>query len=202
MDTELTKADNKKLDFELIQRVNNGEEHLYDELVIKYSAKLFQVSYGLLSNRQDAEEVVQDAFVRAFKALKTFRGDASFETWIHRIVVNLSRNKYQWNKRRGSDVNISMTMEDRSLTDDREGEEMAIPDSRMEPDKVMQEVEFENRVMTGIKNMPDKLKETMILRHVDDLPYEKIAEVLDCKVGTVKSRLARGREMLKNFLGI
>ena len=196
----MTKKESRAEDLELIKRINAGEDHLFDQLVLKHSVKLYQVAYGLLGNREDSEEVVQDAFVRAYRALKKFRGDASFETWIHRIVVNLSRNKYQWNKRRGCDVNVSMTMDENSSQDVRSGEEMLIPDSSMEPDRVVEECEFEANIMAGMEKMPEKLRETMILRHVNDLPYEKIAEVLECKIGTVKSRLARGRELLRSFL--
>lgn len=188
----------EKSDQELIEEAKNGSLSSFDELIVRHSSKLFQVSFGLLGNKEDAEEVVQDAFVRAFKALPKFRGDASFDTWTHRIVVNLSRNKYQWNRRRGAELNVSMTRDPSRTEREVDGEEMLIPDKSMGPERIVESVELEERIMKNIDEMPDKIKETMILRHVDDLPYEKIAEVLGCKVGTVKSRLARGREMLKN----
>jgi RNA polymerase sigma-70 factor (ECF subfamily) len=189
-------------DAEAVRRIVAGEDSLYDSLVMKYANRMFQISFGLLGNREDAEEVVQDAFVRAYRGLRSFRGDASFETWIHRIVVNLSRNKYQWNKRRGFHVNVSMTLEDQDAEGTASGEEMNIPDSTMDPNRLIEGKEFERSVAKGIEKMPEKLKEVMILRHVHEMPYEKIAETLECKVGTVKSRLARGRDVLRRFVGL
>lgn len=189
-------------DNQIIEQIKAGADHLFDELIRRHSGKLYQVSYGLLGNREDAEEVVQDAFVRAYKALSGFRGESSFETWIHRIVVNLSRNKYQWNKRRGADLNVSLTRDSEHDDDVESGEERMISDESLGPDTIVQSVEMENRILDGIEKMPEKLKEAMILRHVDDLSYEGIAEMLKCKVGTVKSRLARGRELLKEVLSL
>lgn len=197
----MTEADiSEKTDVELVHELQNGVDIAYDVLISRYASKLFQVSYGLLGNKEDSEEVVQDAFVRAYKAIGQFRGDSSFETWISRIVINLSRNKYKWNKRRGSDVNISMTGKPPSMDNADDMQELSIPDDKLEPNKMLESIELENRIMTGIKQMPEKLRETMILRHVEDLSYEAIAELLKCKIGTVKSRLARGREVLKSIL--
>ena len=194
----------KERDLELISEFKAGRKEVFDELMDIYASKLFQTAYGLLGSRQDAEEVVQDAFVRAYKALSDFRCDASFETWMHRIVVNLSRNKYHWNRRRGEGLNTSISdstrmnaLSESSLTT----QDIPLPDNTYGPDKIMETSEFEGNVLLGLESLPDTLREAMILRHVDDLPYEKIAELLDCKVGTVKSRLARGRELLRGFLG-
>jgi RNA polymerase sigma-70 factor (ECF subfamily) len=196
------KIRSREEDLEAVRRIVAGERSLYDSLVMKYSNRMFQIAFGLLGNREDAEEVVQDAFVRAFRGLKSFRGDASFETWMHRIVVNLSRNKYQWNKRRGFHVNVSMTLEGRDADEAALGEEMNIPDSTMDPNRLVEGKEFEQSVAEGIGKMPEKLREVMVLRHVHEMPYERIAETLECKVGTVKSRLARGREVLRRLVGL
>jgi RNA polymerase sigma-70 factor (ECF subfamily) len=187
-------------DKELIEAVKTGDTEAFDQLIERHAGKLYQAAYGLLSNREDAEEVVQDAFVRAYKAIDGFRGDASFETWIYRIVVNLSRNKYQWNRRRGAELNVSLTQQANRLEDEDNGEEMMIPDASYEPDKVLEGVELEDSIMDSFEKLPDKIKETMILRHVNEFSYEKIADLLQCKVGTVKSRIARGREILRGIL--
>lgn len=184
---------------ELIQRFKDGEKECFDELVILYSPKLFRIAYGLLGNKEDAEEVVQDAFVRAYKALPEFRGDASFETWMHRITVNLSRNRYHWNRRRGEGLNMSLSAQVQQ-DEDSNNQDMDLPDSKMEPDRQLENNELEKNIMSGLKQLPETLREAMILRHVDELPYDKIAGLLDCKVGTVKSRLARGRGLLRDFL--
>ena len=124
-------------------------------------------------------------------------GDSSFETWMQRIVINLSRNKFHWNRRRGEGLMTSI-----SETVDETGEEriVALPDERERPDTKLENEELEKNVLRGLQALPESLRETMILRHVNDMPYEKIAERLECKIGTVKSRLARGRELLKSYL--
>lgn len=194
MDADKTK------ELELIKRFKEGDRECFDELVLLYSPKLYRVAYGLLGNKEDAEEVVQDAFVRAYKALPEFRGDASFETWMHRITVNLSRNRYHWNRRRGEGLNISLSAP-LQYEDGSEGQDIDLPDSSMEPDRKLETFELKRDIMAGIKCLPEALRETMILRHVNELPYDKIAGLLDCKVGTIKSRLARGRGLLREYLG-
>ena len=185
----------------LLQAFRSGDDTAFDGLIEMYSAKLYKVAYALLGSRQDAEEVVQDTFLRAYRALQAFRGESSLETWLHRITVNLARNKYQWNHRRGSGLNVSLTVGG----DDAGGEsgtenEQDVPDRRMEPDLVLEQGEIGTNIMKALNSLPDNLRETMLLRHVDDMPYEQIAQRLDCKVGTVKSRLSRGREMLRDYL--
>jgi len=193
----------KEHDLELISEFKAGRKEVFDELMELHFSKLYQTAYGLLGNRQDSEEVVQDAFVRAYKALGEFRCDASFETWMHRIVVNLSRNKYHWNRRRGEGLSTSINEGSRpNAFSDAGGttQSIPLPDASDGPDKLMESAEFEGNVMKGLNSLPDTLKEAMVLRHVKDMPYERIAELLECKIGTVKSRLARGRELLKAFL--
>ena len=184
----------------LLQAFRSGDDTAFDGLIGMYSAKLYKVAYALLGSRQDAEEVVQDTFLRAYRALRAFRGESSLETWLHRIAVNLARNKYQWNHRRGSGLNVSLTAGDDQDGDSGPGNEQDVPDRRMEPDLVLEQNEIGTNIMKALNSLPDNLRETMLLRHVNDMPYEQIAQKLDCKVGTVKSRLSRGREMLRDYL--
>ncbi len=182
---------------QLIDAFKAGQMDSFDRLVTLYASKLYRTAYGLLNSKQDAEEVVQDAFMRAFRALDNFRGDSSFETWMQRIVINLARNKFHWNRRRGDGLTTSISED---VNENGESKVIFLPDERTRPDTKLENTEMEKHVMKGLQALPDSLRETMILRHVDDLPYEKIAEQLECKVGTVKSRLARGRELLKAYL--
>ncbi len=187
---------------ELIQEFKEGKLERFDELIRKYTPVLYRFACGLLDNRDDAEEVVQDAFIRAYKALPSFRGDSSFSTWIHRITMNLARNKFHYNKCRGKKENISLADLDTKINETASGRvpEYELPDLSTAPDRVLENAEFEKNLLEGMRLLPENLREAMILRHVDDMPYEKIASVLDCKIGTVKSRLARGRELLKDYL--
>ena len=181
----------------LIESFKAGKQDSFDKLVVMFSPQLYRTAYGLLGSREDAEEVVQDAFVRAYRALGSFRGDSSFETWMHRITINLARNKFPWNRRRGDGL---MTSISGISEDESEQRDLLFPDDHLRPDLTLENSEIENQIMDGLSSLPEALRETMILRHISDMPYEKIAEQLDCKVGTVKSRLARGRELLREYL--
>ncbi len=184
----------------LLKAFRGGDAAAFDALIGMYSAKLYKVAYALLGSRQDAEEVVQDTFLRAYRALHAFRGDSSLETWLHRIVLNLARNKYHWNHRRGDGMNVSLAADDGSDGDSGTDNERDVPDRRMAPDLILEQNEIGMNIMKALNRLPDNLRETMLLRHVNDMPYEEIAQKLDCKVGTVKSRLSRGREMLRDYL--
>lgn len=188
----------KNKDDDMLARIREGSANAFDDMVITYSPKLIRVAYGLLGNMQDAEEVVQDAFVRAYNAMSDFRGDSSLETWLHRITVNLARNKYHWNRRRGDGVNISLS--DNREPDETDAADVDLPDSRLQPGQQLETDELNANIINAIHYLPKKMRETMVLRHLEDMPYEKIAELLDCRVGTVKSRLARGRELLRVYL--
>jgi len=194
-------SEQKNREEALLTAFRGGDTAAFDGLIELYSAKLYKVAYALLGSRQDAEEVVQDTFLRAYRALGAFRGESSLETWLHRIALNLARNKYQWNHRRGGGLNVSLSLPtDSDGGDSGQETEQDVPDRRMEPDLVLEHEEIGKNIMKALNGLPDNLRETMLLRHVNDMPYEQIARKLDCKVGTVKSRLSRGREMLRDTL--
>ncbi|UDQ97449.1 sigma-70 family RNA polymerase sigma factor [Lentisphaerota bacterium WC36G] len=189
----------KYSDEELINAVKNGENHFYSELIARYSQLMLTIAYGVVNNQEDAEEVVQDAFIKAFNGLESFRGDAQFKTWLQRIVLNLAHNKFHWNRRRGKDVNLSLTAVDSDGGENNQTE-IDVADIKYKPDAVIEEDERNNRIIRSFEKLPDNLREVMVLRHLEDLSYEEIANIVQCKVGTVKSRISRGREMLKKIL--
>ena len=189
-----------KTDGELIAEFKTGNTAVFDLLVARHTSKLYAAAYALLSDYHDAEEVVQDAFVRAFRGLNNFRGDSSFDTWMHRIVSNLARNKYHWNRRRGAGLNISIHDTGNDPEKSENETEMPLPDCSRIPDRQLEHSEIETCLAEGMAHLPDAIRETMVLRHVNDMSYDKIAEVLQCKIGTVKSRIARGREILREIM--
>ena len=184
----------------LIADFKEGSRDRFDELVKAYTQKLYRLAYGLLGNHHDAEEVVQDSFVRAYRGLDNFRGDSSFETWMHRITVNLARNKFHWNRRRGEGVNVSLSEPKDPMEDGDSSTELDLPDTSYSPDRLMQKAETRSNILSGLNTLPDYIREAMVLRHVKDMPYEEIAGILNCPVGTVKSRISRGRELLREYL--
>ena len=188
----------KQTDKELIKHFKKGDLSAFDILVDRYSAKAFQIAYGVLANREDSEEVAQDVFVRIFRALPKFRGESEFTTWMYRIAMNLARNKYRWNKTRGSQKNFSID----APLEGREGavNGLDLPERRMGPDENVSIKEFEAKVAEELKELPPLYREALVLRNVDEMSYEEIASLLNCKLGTIKSRIARAREELRKRL--
>ena len=192
--SKLKEDRNVNRDRELISRFLDGDNDAFNQLIALYSGKAYQIAFGLLSDKEDAEEVVRDAFVRVYKNLHKFRGDASFSTWLYRIVTNLSRNKYHWHRRRGADINFSISYN--SQNEDN-CSDLEIPDEKLHPERFLSGKERYNILRKALEQMPSKLKEVIVLRHFDDMSYADIADILGCELGTIKSRLARARKTLK-----
>lgn len=194
-----TKAQEVAIDRVLVDRFKNGDQSAFDEMVLRYWGRIFVMVKQLLGNSQDAEEVTQDAFIRAHRGLATFRGDSAFSTWLYQIATNLARNKYWYWWRRKRDKSISF---DQPLSDD--GSMMLSDVFPSGVDSPMEEVvtqEFVDRVAECMQMLNAKHREILILRNVQNLSYEEIASVLGISVGTVKSRIARAREGLREKMG-
>ena len=189
-------------DLELVQKFQRGhDQHAFDQLVERHSERAFQLAYSILQNRQDAEEVVQDAFIRIYRSLGNFRGDAQFSTWMYRIVVNLCNNKFRWNKVRGANCTISI---DAPLPN-AEGDEdlrLELPSSDASPNEQAEFADLRERLEKAMATLPESYRTAVMLRNVQQLDYEEIAKILDCAVGTVKSRINRGRELLRQALKV
>jgi len=187
-------------DRELVERFQDGDRSVFDVLVDRHSAKAYQIAYGVLGNREDAEEVSQDVFVRIYRALHKFRGDSEFSTWMYRIAINLARNKYRWNKSRGLPQRLSID-EPISNKDGSESK-FELTEERLQPNEEVELDEFEKNVMEQLHGLPPVYRDALLLRNVEDMSYEDIASTLGCKLGTIKSRIARAREELRRRLNI
>lgn len=195
---------NPPSDRELVRRFQDSRaQEAFDELVRRHSSHAYQIAYSFLNNREDAEEVVQDAFVRIFRHLARFRGDAEFTTWMYRIVTNLCNNKYRWNKVRGAGKNLSVDAPVQMHNGSGDGPpRMELPDDSMRPDREVAFVELRDRVEKAMATLPEVYRQAVLLRNVKQLDYDQIAALLNCAVGTVKSRINRGRELLRKALGL
>jgi len=195
----IAKTDTIDADEILIERIKAGDMAAYNVMVIRHYDRIFSRVSQLLNNKQDAEEVTQDAFIRAHRGLENFRGDASFSTWLYQIATNLAHNRYWYWFRRKRDQSISLDQpqcDDGSLT-----LENMMPCADENPAEAVVTQEFVDRVSTCMQYLNDKHKEVLILRNVKNLTYDEIAHQLDISVGTVKSRIARARESLRSLLG-
>ena len=176
---------NEASDRDLIERCQAGHDSAFEDLVRRHQGRAVNVAWQLLGNREDALEVAQDAFVRVYRTLDGFRGDCEFTTWLYRIVVNLAHNKHRWWRRRGR-------AQTETLDGDRQFAAPTVP-----PDAAAVQNEFSRRLSEKIAALPVSFRDILVLRNVEGLSYEEIAAVLECSLGTVKSRIARAREALR-----
>lgn len=176
-------------DKQLVQRVQRGDKRAFDMLVIKYQHKVLSIIGRFVSDPSEAMDVAQEAFIKAYRAIGNFRGDAAFYTWIYRIAVNTAKNYLVSRGRRppASDV-------DAGEAEQYSGGE--ILHDQNTPENQLAREQLETIVFDAIQALPEDLRTAVTLREFDGLSYEEIAEVMDCPVGTVRSRIFRGREAI------
>ena len=182
-------------DAKLVQRFNAGDSSAFVEIMERYQSKIFSIALGLLRNRADAEEIAQDTFIRAHRGLARFRGDSSLATWLHRIAVNLSRNRYWYFFRRRRHATLSL---DSQLGSENEATfaELIAADTP-NPAQESARTEFSSLVAACMEKLDASHREILTLRNVLNRSYEEIATTLNLNVGTVKSRIARARQNLR-----
>ena len=176
-------------DKQLVARVQKGDSRAFDMLVMKYQQRIMALISRYVHDADEVQDVAQEAFIKAYKALPRFRGDSAFYTWLYRIAVNTAKNHLVSRSRRppGSDVDLS----DAEYLEGGAGlRELENPENRLFGDELKQVVE------QAISGLPDDLRTAVTLRVFDGLSYEDIADVMDCPVGTVRSRIFRARDAI------
>ena len=178
-------------DQQLVARVQTGDSRAFDLLVLKYQHKIFSLIGRYVHDADEVQDVAQEAFIKAYRALPKFRGDSPFYTWLYRIAVNTAKNHLVSRSRRppGSDVDV----------EDAEYYEggAALRDIET-PENALFGAELKQVVEAAISDLPDDLRTAVTLREFDGLSYEDIADIMDCPVGTVRSRIFRAREAIDN----
>ncbi|HEY3729804.1 MAG TPA: RNA polymerase sigma factor RpoE [Steroidobacteraceae bacterium] len=181
-------------DLSLVRRVQRGERGAYDLLVLKYQHKVVKLVMRYLRNPADAEDVAQEAFVKAYRALPQFRGDSAFYTWLYRIAINTAKNALAARERNPVSYELDLHTNDDSsdmvsrLKDPETPEGLALTE------------EIRDTVNRAIAELPEDLRTAIVLRELEGLSYEEIAESMDCPVGTVRSRIFRAREAIDRRL--
>jgi RNA polymerase sigma-70 factor (ECF subfamily) len=181
------------VDQALVARVQRGDKTAFDLLVRKYQHKVAKLVSRYVRDRAEAEDVTQEAFIRAYRAIGSFRGDSAFYTWLYRIAVNTAKNYLESQGRRppGSDVEIEGAEQLHGADGLREN---ATPERHLLTDEIAR------TVRQAIEALPDDLRQAITLREIEGLSYEEIAEVMDCPIGTVRSRIFRAREAIDKEL--
>ena len=175
-------------DEDLIQKIKNGDIDAFDQLVHRYEGKIYSVAYRFMGNHADAGDLAQDTFIRMYQALPSFRGDSSFATWLYRVAANACRDELRKRQRRRS---VSM---DEMI----EASPANMPAaSDYSPEETVQRHETQRQVQECLNRLSDDHRLILVMREIRGLSYEEIAGVLDCSLGTVKSRISRARNALK-----
>lgn len=183
----------REVDQALVERVQQGDKRAFDILVQKYQHRVIKLIARFIRNSDDVQDVAQEAFIKAYRALKNFRGDSAFYTWMYRIAINTAKNHLVAASRRATD----------SAVDAQDAEQYESGDWLREyatPERELLAGEIKHVILNTISDLPDDLKEAITLREMENLSYEEIADVMDCPIGTVRSRIFRAREAIDKQL--
>jgi RNA polymerase sigma-70 factor, ECF subfamily len=180
-------------DQQLVQRVQAGDKSAFNLLILKYQHRVLKLVGRFVSDAAEAEDVAQEAFLKAYRALASFRGESAFYTWLYRIAINTAKNALVANRRRPVDFDLD-------LQDPDQYERQARLKDEDTPEGVLLTDEIRQVVEHALEQLPEDLRRAIVLRELEGLSYEEIAEAMDCPVGTVRSRIFRAREAIDKKL--
>jgi len=187
----------REVDFEIVARCRKGDIEAFGTLVEKYQKKMLNIAYRMIGDYQEACEATQEAFLSAYRAIKKFRGEASFSTWMTGILLNQAKNRLKQIKTRSQ-------YESRSLNDPMKTEEGSVlldpPSGEPTADEQMEKKDMETAIRDCIRSLDPEFREVLVLRDMQEFSYEEIRDILRIPEGTVKSRLFRARETLRDRL--
>ena len=183
----------RNIDQTLVERVQQGDKSAFDVLVLKYQSKIIQLVNRYVHDPDEAMDVAQEAFIKAYRAIGRFRGDSAFYTWIYRIAINTAKNHLVASGRRPppGDIDAQDAEQYEGATGLRE---------YATPERLILKDEIEKTVASAIDELPDDLKTAITLRELEGLSYEEIAQAMECPIGTVRSRIFRARDAIDTKL--
>jgi RNA polymerase sigma-70 factor (ECF subfamily) len=185
---------NESTDKELVKRVQKGEKGAFDLLVLKYEHKIVNLVMRYVRDPELSLDITQEAFIKAYRALPRFRGDSAFYTWLYRIAVNTAKNYLAAQRRRPKDIELDL----------QDPEQYGLHAKLKEtdtPEAVVLSQELQETLERAIAALPDDLRQAIVLRELDGMSYEEIAQTMDCPVGTVRSRIFRARDAIGKKVG-
>ena len=185
-------SDDSQTDRQLVARVQHGERAAFDLLVIRYQSRVASIISRYIQDFQDVLDLTQESFVKAYRAIGRFRGDSAFYTWLYRIAVNTAKNHLESRGRRPQTV---MEVEDAEQLDSAPGlRELGSPERQMQRDQLQLAIDV------ALNGLPEELRSALLLREFEGLSYEDIAKVLECPIGTVRSRIFRARDAIDRHI--
>jgi RNA polymerase sigma-70 factor (ECF subfamily) len=196
MQTEATPAQADVSEIDLVRRCQDGDSEAFDELVVRYRTRVFGMIYNMVHSEQDAWDLAQDSFVKAWKSIKRFRGQSSFYTWIYRIVMNVT---IDWLRKKqvkagGAEFDDSIQLKDV----DPASRTLPTPDAL--PSENLEQREIRAEIDKAIAQLSPEHRAVILMKEIEGMQYHEIAETLGCSIGTVMSRLFYARKKLQNLL--
>jgi len=188
------KGNNAELDKELVLKVQQGDKAAFDLLVIKYQHRIIQLVNRYVKDPSEAQDVAQEAFIKAYRALGNFRGDSAFYTWLYRIAINTAKNYLVSRTRRYSDYQVDV-QDAEQVGNAPQLKGMDTPEFLLMNDEIV------SVITEAIEKLPEDMKMAIMLREFEGLSYEEISQAMECPVGTVRSRIFRAREAIDEKLG-
>ena len=184
----------RELDWQLVERAQRGDKHAFELLVSKYQRKLLRLLSRFIRDAGEVEDVAQEAFIKAYRALPTFRGDSAFYTWLYRIGINTAKSHLVATGRRTPTVTAYDAEEAESFDDGEQLRDINTPES------ILMSKEIAATVNSAMDCLPEELRAAISLREIEGLSYEEIAAMMNCPIGTVRSRIFRAREVIAEKL--
>ncbi len=177
----------------LIERAQSGDVESFEKLIRTHQAYAYNIAYRMMGNEEDAKDASQEALIKVFKSLKGYNGDSAFTTWLYRIVMNTCKDLLR--KRKPNEVSI-----DRGFDTGEEAPGIEIEDNSSDPVTKYEEKEVRVTIASAIEQLPENFRSVVVLREIQGMSYDEIAEIEDIPVGTVRSRINRGRRILREIL--
>jgi RNA polymerase sigma-70 factor (ECF subfamily) len=192
VDKQSKKETNKEADLALVRRAKKGDYRAFDLLVLKYQSRIVSIAFKFVKEIHLAEDISQEAFIKAYRSIDSFREESAFYTWLYRITANTAKN-YLVSKGRRKESSIS----EMSISENEDFFELPTNDS---PEQILMAQSLKDTIYDALSGLPEDTRTALSLREFEGFNYEEIAEIMNCPVGTVRSRIFRGREALEDLI--
>tara|TARA_Y100000588_G_scaffold71303_1_gene73286 strand:+ start:546 stop:1181 length:636 start_codon:yes stop_codon:yes gene_type:complete len=191
-ESHLKKVSNKDEDIALVHRAQKGDYRAFDLLILKYQARVITLANKFVNDKQIAEDIAQESFIKVYKSIGSFRGESAFFTWLYRVAVNTAKN-YLSSKKRKKEMLVS------DITDSDTTDPLSALTTES-PEDILAANNLREIILKSFGDLPEEIRTALSLREFEGLSYQEIGKILDCPVGTVRSRIFRGREQIQEAI--